>query len=46
MKKYKWNKEKFFANVGKLATGLIIYFTIEKIAIDLFLYVLDHSIYA
>ena len=46
MKKYKWNKEKFFANVGKLATGLIIYFTIEKIIIDLISYALAHSIYA
>ena len=46
MKKYKWNKEKFFSNVGKLTTGLIVYFIFEKIAIDLFLYVLSHSIYA
>ena len=46
MKKYRWNKEKFFANVGKLAAGLLIYFAIEKIIIDLVSYALVHCIYA
>ena len=46
MKKYRWNKEKFFANIGKLASVLIAYVAIEKIIIDLVSYALTHSIYA
>lgn len=45
MKKYRWNKEKFFANVGKLASIVTIHIVIDKILIDIISYALTHSIY-
>ncbi len=46
MKKYRWNKERFFANIGKLTSVLIVYVAIEKMMIDLVSYALLHCIYA